>query len=68
MLTDGRDENGPGTAPGSRHSLAEVLAEVQDVDATIYAIGLGPDVDRALLEKVAQRSGGEAFFPENATC
>jgi VWFA-related protein len=67
VLTDGRDENGPGTAPGSRHSLAEVLAQVEDVDATIYAIGLGPHVDRGLLETLAKRSGGEAFFPESAT-
>jgi VWFA-related protein len=67
VLTDGRDENGPGTAPGSRHSLAEVLAQVEEVDATIYAIGLGPHVDRGPLEALAKRSGGEAFFPENAS-
>ena len=64
LLTDGRDENGPGTAPGSRHSLADVLAQIRGVDATIYAIGLGPKVDRAALEKLASASGGEAFFPQ----
>jgi VWFA-related protein len=64
VLTDGRDENGPGTAPGSRHSIAEVLAQIHDVDATIYAIGLGPNVDRAVLQKLASASAGEAFFPE----
>ncbi len=47
VLTDGRDENGPGTAPGSRHSIGEVLARLHEVDATVYTIGLGAHVDRA---------------------
>ena len=64
LLTDGRDRNGPGTAPGSRHSLADVSAQIRGVDATIYAIGLGPKVDRAALTKLASASGGEAFFPQ----
>jgi VWFA-related protein len=64
LLTDGRDENNPGTAPGSVHTFAQVLAQLHTVDATIYAIGLGPKVDRAVLEKLASASGGEAFFPE----
>jgi len=63
VLTDGRDENGPGTGPGSRHSLHEVLERLHEVDASIYAIGLGPKVDRQVLEDLAGRSGGEAFFP-----
>ncbi len=63
VLTDGRDENGPGTAPGSRHALSDVLASVRDVDAAIYAIGLGPKVDRTVLERIARTSGGEPFFP-----
>jgi VWFA-related protein len=63
VLTDGRDENGPGTAPGSRHSVPEVLAELRSTDATIYAIGLGTNVERNVLESLAQQSGGEAFFP-----
>jgi VWFA-related protein len=64
VLTDGRDENNPGTAPGSRHTLADVLADVHDVDVAAYAIGLGPKVDRTVLEKVANASGGESFFPQ----
>ena len=47
VLTDGRDENNPGTAPGSAHTLADVLAQVRDSGTTIYAIGLGPRVLRA---------------------
>lgn len=64
VMTDGRDENGPGTAPGSRHTIGDVLKQVNEVDATVYAIGLGERVDRNVLENVAERSGGEAFFPE----
>ena len=66
LLTDGRDENGPGTAPGSRHSIADVLGRLHEVDATVYSIGLGPHVDRGVLETLADRSGGEAFFPAGA--
>ncbi len=63
VVTDGRDENNPGTAPGSVRSLDEVLASVREVGATVYAIGLGPKVDRVTLERVAAESGGEAYFP-----
>ena len=62
VLTDGRDENNPGTAPGSVHTLADVMGCLKDVDATIYAIGLGSQVDRPLLERLAETSGGRAFF------
>jgi VWFA-related protein len=64
VITDGRDENGPGTGPGSRHTRAEVLSELREVDATIYGIGLGSTVDREALEELTHESGGEAFFPE----
>jgi len=64
LVTDGRDENGPGTGPGSRHSRAEVLSELRRVDAAVYSIGLGSSVDREGLEEFARESGGEAFFPE----
>jgi VWFA-related protein len=65
VMTDGRDENNPGTAPGSRHTLAQVLERVRDVEAAIYTIGLGPRVDRSGLEQLARASGGESFFPES---
>ena len=63
VLTDGRDENNPGTGPGSRRSFEEVLAQLGSVDATVYAIGLGAKVERSVLEQVTDESGGEAFFP-----
>lgn len=63
VMTDGRDENAPGTAPGSRHTIADVLSELRSTDATIYSIGLGSNVERDVLENLAHQSGGEAFFP-----
>ncbi|MDH4065199.1 MAG: VWA domain-containing protein [Acidobacteriota bacterium] len=67
VLTDGRDEDNPGTAPGSAHTLADVLAQVRDTETTVYAIGLGPRVDREALDRVAAVSGGAAYFPEDVS-
>jgi hypothetical protein len=54
VLTDGRDENNPGNAPGSEHTFAEVVNLMRTVGAAIYPIGLGPKVDRTLLEHSLQ--------------
>ena len=67
VLTDGRDEDNPGTAPGSVHTLDQVLTTLREVNATIYAIGLGPKVDRATLEQLVEASSGEAYFPADVT-
>jgi VWFA-related protein len=67
VLTDGRDENNPGTAPGSVHTLADVMARVKEVDAAVYTIGLGAKVDRVLLQQLSDVSGGQAFFPADAS-
>jgi VWFA-related protein len=67
LVTDGRDENNPGTAPGSRHSLAEVLSQIRETETTIYTIGLGPNVDRGALQQIADSSGGSAYFPEDVS-
>lgn len=66
VVTDGRDENNPGTAPGSTRTFKEVLNAAREVDAVIFGIGIGPKVDRAVLETLAQASGGEALFPDDA--
>lgn len=65
VLSDGKDENNPGTAPGSIHKLEETLAFGREVGATIFAIGLGPGVDRPALERMAEESGGQAYFAVN---
>lgn len=67
VMTDGRDENNPGTAPGSLHTLDQVLAALRETGTTVYAIGLGANVDREGLERVAAASGGAAYFPDDAS-
>lgn len=67
VLTDGKDENNPGTAPGSEHTFDEVLALVKSVGATAFPIGLGTNVERPVLERLAAESGGEASFPTDVT-
>jgi VWFA-related protein len=67
ILTDGRDENNPGTAPGSVRSLEDVLALTKETDAVIFPIGLGTKVDKAPLERVARLSGGQAYFPTDVS-
>jgi VWFA-related protein len=67
VMTDGRDENNPGTAPGSSHTLPEVLELAREVDATVLPIGLGTNLDRGGLERLADISGGAAFFPTDAS-
>jgi VWFA-related protein len=67
VLSDGRDENNPGTAPGSEHTLEDVLKLLRTVDAAIFPIGLGARVEREFLEKLATESGGQAYFPADVS-
>jgi VWFA-related protein len=67
VLTDGRDENNPGTAPGSVHTLDDVVRLEKSVGATVFGIGLGTKVDRDVLVKLAEDSGGEAYFPADVS-
>jgi Ca-activated chloride channel homolog len=67
VMTDGRDENNAGTAPGSRETLKEVLDLAKEVDATVLPIGLGSNLDRAGLERLADISGGLAHFPSDVS-
>jgi Ca-activated chloride channel family protein len=66
VVTDGRDENNPGTAPGSLRTFDQVLLAAREVDAVVFGIGIGPKVDRPVLEALAAASGGEALFPQDA--
>jgi Ca-activated chloride channel family protein len=67
VLTDGRDEDNPGTGPGSEHTLDQVLDKVRTTGTTVFGIGLGPRVDRAPLERLAEATGGRAYFPTDAS-
>jgi VWFA-related protein len=63
VMTDGRDEDNPGTGPGSVRTFDDVLEHQQKSGATIFAIGLGTNVDAERLRTLAAVSGGQAFFP-----
>jgi Ca-activated chloride channel family protein len=67
VMTDGRDENNPGTGPGSARTFAQVLERLKTVDAVVFPIGLGPSIDRPVLEQLARESGGAAYFPEDVS-
>jgi Ca-activated chloride channel family protein len=64
VFTDGRDENNAGNGPGSIVALKDVMGQLRESGALVYAIGLGTNVDRAVLEGFATASGGEAYFPD----
>jgi len=67
VVTDGRDENAASTGPGSVQGWDDVLQELAKTDATVYAIGIGTNVDRARLQTLADKSGGAAYFPADAS-
>ena len=67
VMTDGRDEDNPGTGPGSVRKLDDVLSELKDSGATVFSIGLGTKVDRGPIQEFADRSGGLALFPTDVT-
>jgi VWFA-related protein len=67
LLTDGRDENQAGDGPGSARTQAAILEDIRASNVTIYAIGLGTNVDRALLARLAADTHGEAYFPDDVS-
>ncbi len=67
VLTDGKDENNPGTAPGSEHTIAEVLDLLKTVNAVVFPIGLGTKVEHDVLQRLAAESGGTAYFPTDVS-
>ena len=63
VLTDGRDENNPGTAPGSLRTWEQALGLVREIEVAVFAVGLGTKIDPGRLSALAEVSGGQAFFP-----
>jgi len=67
VMTDGRDENNPGTGPGSVRRLDDVVKLIQQTGTLAFGIGLGVNVDQEPLRKIAGTSGGRAFFPADVS-
>lgn len=66
-VTDGRDENDAGTKPGSARTFKDVVKAAASVDATVFGIGIGHNVDKQSLTTLASDTGGEAYFPEDVS-
>src|SRR5215468_6855477 len=62
LLTDGDDTS-------SKMKMHEAIERAQKADALIYAIGIGDrytfNVDEGSLRKIAEQTGGRAYFPRN---
>jgi len=62
LLTDGDDTS-------SRMKIHDAIERSQKADALIYAIGIGDrytfNVDEGALRKIAEQTGGRAYFPRN---
>ena len=62
LLTDGEDTS-------SRMKMHEAIERAQKADAFIYAIGIGDryagTVDEGSLRKIAEQTGGRAYFPRH---
>ncbi len=62
LLTDGDDTS-------SKMKMHEAVERAQKADALIYAIGIGDrytfNVDEGALRKIAEQTGGRAYFPRN---
>jgi Ca-activated chloride channel family protein len=59
LLSDGKDE-------GSRFTFEEALEFARRAGVTVYPIGLGEQVDKRKLSRIAEETGGRAFFPKAA--
>jgi VWFA-related protein len=64
LLTDGRDTS-------SVKKMTESIEQAIKNDVVIYAIGIGDwdmgGIDEGSLRKVAETTGGRAFFPDDET-
>jgi VWFA-related protein len=62
LLTDGYDTI-------SQMKMSQAIERAQKADALIYAIGIGDmyqgGVDNGSLKKIAEQTGGRAYFPRN---
>jgi VWFA-related protein len=59
VLSDGKDES-------SRFAFDDALEYARRAGVTVYAIGLGADVDRKKLVRLSEETGGRAFFLQSA--
>lgn len=66
LLSDGMDDDGSGK-PLSKHKIRDVLTLARQTSVPIYVIGLGTELDEAVLQQVAGESGGLYFNAPQAS-
>ncbi|HSN87236.1 MAG TPA: VWA domain-containing protein [Thermoanaerobaculia bacterium] len=59
LLSDGKDE-------GSRFTWEDALETARRAGVALYPLGLGEKIDKKKLEKLAEETGGRAFFLKSA--
>ncbi len=59
LLSDGKDE-------GSRFTYEDALEYARRAGVTIYTIGLGEDIEKKRLDKIAEETGGRSFYVQKA--
>ena len=65
LLTDGRDD--VPHPPASRiDELERTLASLVEVGARVNCLGLSPEADRQMLNRIAQATGGETVYATQA--
>ncbi len=57
LLSDGADDDGAGKQL-SKHSVEDALRLAREVNVPIYTVGVGTELDEAVLKKVAAETGG----------
>lgn len=66
VLSDGVDDDGSGQ-PLSTHTVSEVLARAGEVNVPIFAIGLGTEMDEAVLRDIAETTGAQYLSAPEAS-
>ncbi len=61
LLTDGKDDDGTGSQL-SHASLQQAVSAAQKLRVPIYIIGIGAEIDRDGLERMANDTGGEFLY------
>lgn len=60
LLTDGKDDDGT-NKPLSKKTADDVIAAAKETNIPLFTIGLGKEIDEAVLKKMASESGGRYF-------
>lgn len=66
LLSDGVDDDGTGRAL-SKHTGREVIGLAREVNVPIYVLGLGTEIDEAVLTEIANATGALYFNAPDAS-